>query len=80
MALAVATGRGDILGRDVQQGRVVYIAAENPDDLRMRLMVGAHSLGIKLSDLGGQLLIVSRKMRPETIVDDGCLTALPGNR
>jgi AAA domain len=30
MALAIATGRSDILGREVTRGRVAYLAAENP--------------------------------------------------
>ena len=35
MALALATGRGEILGREVSRGRVAYVAAESPDDLRI---------------------------------------------
>ncbi|MFZ2105472.1 MAG: AAA family ATPase, partial [Roseiarcus sp.] len=33
-ALAIATGRADILGREVVRGRVAYLACENPDDIR----------------------------------------------
>jgi hypothetical protein len=40
MALAIATGRNGILGREVTRGRVAYIAAENSDDLRMRIPFG----------------------------------------
>jgi AAA domain len=35
LALAVVTGEGKrLLGRDVEQGRVLYVALENPDDVR----------------------------------------------
>ncbi len=40
-ALAVATGRADILGREVHKGRVAYLACENPDDIRMRIQIAA---------------------------------------
>jgi AAA domain len=39
-ALAVATGP-DILGLDVEKGRVAYIILENPTDFRMKLAVTA---------------------------------------
>jgi hypothetical protein len=59
-ALAVATGRPDVLGREVTRGRVAYIAAENPDDLRMRLMVAAWQFNIDLSEICHNLLIMDR--------------------
>jgi hypothetical protein len=49
MALAVATGRDNLLGREVTKGRVAYVAAENPDDLRMRIMVAAFLWNIDLA-------------------------------
>jgi hypothetical protein len=39
MALAVATGRGELIGRTVKKGRVAFVSAENPDD------VNEHSIG-----------------------------------
>jgi hypothetical protein len=35
-ALAIATGRPDILGCEVARGRVAFLTFENPDDVRMR--------------------------------------------
>lgn len=67
-ALAVAAGLGDILGREVTQGRVAYVAAENPDDLRMRIMVAAYHLGIDLAELGDNLVILDQRVKPEELV------------
>jgi hypothetical protein len=68
IALAVATGRPDILGREVSFGRVAYVAAENPDDLRMRLMVAAYQLNIDLDELGDRLVILEYRVSPEELV------------
>ncbi len=68
MALAVATGRPDILGREVAHGRVAYIAAENPDDLRMRIMVAAYILNIDLDELADSLMILDYRVKPEELV------------
>lgn len=68
MALAVAAGRGDILGRDVTKGRVAYVAAENPDDLRMRMKVAAYHLNVDLSMVGEGLMILERRVKPEELV------------
>jgi hypothetical protein len=67
MALAVASGRADILGREVAPGRVVYLACENPDDIRMRLKIAAFMLNIDLGALGDRVLILDRREKPEDI-------------
>ncbi len=69
-ALAVATGRDDILGIDVTKGRVAYVACENPDDVRMRLMIGAFTLNIDLNEIIDRVLILDRQHTPEDIVDE----------
>jgi hypothetical protein len=67
-ALANATGRSDILGREVAKGRVAYCAAENPDDVRMRFMIAAFLLNIDLNALGDDLVILDRRAKPEDII------------
>ena len=68
MALAIATGRGDkILGREVTKGRVAFIAVENPDDLRMRIMVAAFVLNIDLGAIADNLIILDKRVKPETL-------------
>jgi hypothetical protein len=69
MALAVATGRGaDIIGREVTGGRVAFIAVENPDDLRMRIMVAAFILNIDLNKFAHNLIILDQRVKPEALV------------
>ncbi len=68
IAAAVATGRRDLLGMDVERGRVAYLAFENPDDLRMRLMVAAWLLNIDLDELGDTLVILDARAKPEDLV------------
>jgi hypothetical protein len=67
-ALAVATGRHEILGREVTKGRVAYVAAENPDDLRMRLMVAAWQFNISLAEISEKLLIMDKRCKPEEVL------------
>jgi archaellum biogenesis ATPase FlaH len=67
-ALAVATGRNDILGREVAKGRVAYIAAENPDDLRMRLIVSAWLFNIDIAEISKNLLIMDQRCKPEELI------------
>jgi len=66
-SLAVATGRADILGRDVHQGRVAYLACENPDDIRMRLKIAAYLLNVDLDALGDKLMILDMRAKPEDV-------------
>ena len=67
VALAVATGRPDILGIEVTRGRVAYFAFENPDDARMRLRIAAFLWGVDLDELGDRLVILDRREKPEHI-------------
>lgn len=66
-ALAVATGRADIVGREVHQGRVAYLACENPDDIRMRFKIAAFLLSIDLDEIAEGIVILDRRERPEDV-------------
>jgi uncharacterized membrane protein len=66
-ALAVATGRQDILNREVVTGRVAYLACENPDDIRMRFKIAAYLLNIDLDEIGDRLLILDFRAKPEAV-------------
>ncbi len=66
-ALAVATGRADILGREVERGRVAYFAFENPDDARMRFLAAAYRWGICISDIADQIEVFDVKQLPEQL-------------
>lgn len=50
LALSVATGRA-LGGRQAHAGRVLYLAGENPDNERSRLLVASELLGVPLGDL-----------------------------
>ena len=67
-ALAIATGRADILGRDVVCGRVAYLAFENPDDIRMRFKIGAYLLNINIRELDNRIVILDRREKPEVVL------------
>jgi hypothetical protein len=66
-ALAVATGRADILGREMHQGRVAYLAFENPDDIRMRFKIAAFILGVDLARIAERILILDLRFKPDVI-------------
>lgn len=67
VALAVATGRADILNREVVKGRVAYLACENPDDIRMRFKIAAYILNIDLAEIGDRLIILDFRAKPEAV-------------
>jgi AAA domain len=67
IALAVATGRPDILGVEVVRGRIAYLVGENPDDVRMRFMIAASYLNVDLGELVDDIVILDRRERPESI-------------
>ena len=60
-ALAVATGRKDILGLEVEKGRVAYLAFENPDDTRPRIIAAADHFGVGLSEVADQIEIITER-------------------
>ena len=78
IAEAVATGRSDILGMDVVAGRVAYRAFENPDDVRMRIMVAAFLLNIELADIADSFVILDARTKPEDLIAELRLMSVMG--
>ncbi len=66
-ALAVATGRRDLLDLDVATRRVAYLTAENPDDARMRFMIACFLLNVDFAEIADRIVILDRRERPEDI-------------
>ena len=66
-ALAVATGRSEILNLGVEKGRVLYLAIENPDDTISRFAIVQRFYRIPNSTLRNQLFIVKIKATPESV-------------
>ena len=52
---------------DVEGGRVAYLTAENPDDVRMRFMIACFLLNIDLSVVE-RFVILDRREKPEDII------------
>jgi hypothetical protein len=67
LTLAIATGRSELIGRKVTKGRVAIATAENPDDLRMRLMVACFVFNIDVDVIDRDILISDNRVRPEAI-------------
>lgn len=64
---AVATGRPDILGLETTCGRVAYLTFENPDDVRMRMMVAAFVLNIDATEVLDNVVILDMRHKPEDV-------------
>jgi hypothetical protein len=69
-ALAIATGRADILGIEVVKGRVLYLAGENPDDVRMRFMIACYLLNIDMLVIGDGVVIRDKRDKPEAVLKE----------
>jgi len=67
-ALALATGRPDILSIDVARGRVAFLTFENPDDVRMRFMIAAYLLNIDLDEISHGIVILDIRIKPEEVL------------
>jgi hypothetical protein len=67
-ALAIATGRPDILGLDVTRGRVAFLTFENPDDVRMRFMIAAYLLNIDLDEISESIVVLDIRIKPEEVL------------
>ncbi len=48
---AIAAQGGEFSGREIEKGRVVYLAGENPDDVTMRWIGMAHETGFDLDEM-----------------------------
>jgi archaellum biogenesis ATPase FlaH len=66
-ALAVATGRHNILNLGVERGRVIYLAIENPDDTVSRFEIAQHFHRLSNFQLR-DLFIVTVKATPERVL------------
>ncbi len=69
VALTLATGRRDVLGFEVEQGRVALFTFENPDDVRMRIMAACHFHRIDPRTIADQLVILDMRIGPEAALE-----------
>lgn len=66
--LAVASNRPNAIGLDIAEGRVAYLAFENPDDVRMRIMATAYKLNINVRELKERFVICDMRAKPEEVI------------
>jgi hypothetical protein len=69
-ALAVATGRSEILNLGVEKGRVLYLAIENPDDTISRFAIAQRYYRISDTMLKDELFIVKSRATPEGVLTE----------
>jgi len=69
VSLAVLTGNKDIIGFDVENGRVAYIILENPTDFRMKLATTLYVHSINQKDISRQFVILDMRLPHAEIID-----------
>ena len=69
-AIAIPTGRGDIIGFDVEVGRVAYLTFENPDDFRVKLIAAAQANNVTADAIGDKLIVKDLRISPEAAFND----------
>ncbi|PNE11332.1 MAG: hypothetical protein CR217_09330 [Beijerinckiaceae bacterium] len=67
--LAVAMNRRDILGLDVESGRVAYVTIENPIDFKMKLAANCYANNITYQEIEPRVAIIDGRDTPEQIYD-----------
>jgi hypothetical protein len=65
--LAVAMNRRDILGLDVESGRVAYVTIENPTDFKMKLAVNCFFHNFSYDEIETRIAIIDGRDTPEQI-------------
>jgi hypothetical protein len=68
-AMAIITGRDNLIGFPVEYGRVAYIALENPTDIRMKLAINAFADNVYPKDLDERMAIIDGRLPPKEIVE-----------
>jgi hypothetical protein len=67
--IAVAMNRPDVIGCDVEPGRVAYVTIENPIDFKMKLAVGCYVHNISHDEIDPRVAIIDGRDMPEQIYD-----------
>jgi hypothetical protein len=67
-ALSVVAGKNDILGFEVEKGRIAYIILENPTDFRMKLSVSCYFHNITVKDFNTGFTVEDARMPHEQMM------------
>ena len=65
--LAVGMNRRDILGLDVESGRVAYVTIENPIDFKMKLAANCFANNITYDEIEPRVANIDGRDTPEQI-------------
>ncbi len=68
-ALAVVLGNKDILGCEVEKGRVAYVTIENPTDFKMKLAVNCYIHNVSYDEIEPLIAIIDGRDTPRQIYD-----------
>ena len=66
LAQAIVANRSDLLGLEVREGRVAYLALENPDDTRKRIMAQRYEYGLDHTALASKFTIIDEFTRRDS--------------
>jgi AAA domain len=67
--IAVAMNRPDVVGVDVEHGRVAYVSIENPTDFKMKLAVNCYAHNISYDEIEPRVAIIDGRDTPEQIYE-----------
>jgi hypothetical protein len=67
--IAVAMNRPDVIGCDVEPGRVAYVTIENPTDFKMKLAVNCYAHNISYDEIEPRVAIIDGRDTPEQIFE-----------
>jgi hypothetical protein len=67
--IAVAMNRPDVIGCDVEPGRVAYVSIENPTDFKMKLAVNCYVHNISIDEIESRVAIIDGRDTPEQIYE-----------
>src|ERR1700730_17916934 len=67
--IAIAMNRPDVIGVDVEHGRVAYVSIENPTDFKMKLAVNCHVHNISYDEIEPRVAIIDGRDTPEQVIE-----------
>jgi hypothetical protein len=67
--IAVAMNRPDVIGCEVESGRVAYVTIENPTDFKMKLSVNCFFHNILYDEIDPRVAIIDGRDTPEQIYE-----------
>jgi hypothetical protein len=67
--IAVAMNRPDVIGCDVESGRVAYVSIENPTDFKMKLAVNCYAHHVSYDEIEPRVAIIDGRDTPEQVIE-----------